>query len=304
MWARRRLRRRAARRGGPRALPRAHALQGHRAPRRRRGRGRGRGRGRAHQRLHQLRHHRLPRDAARGRARARASTCWPTRCSTRASTPPRSRARSRWCSRRSAAPTTRPHHVLADARVRDGVPRAPLPRADPRLAARACLLHARAGARLLRALVRGGELRRWCWPATSAPRTPSSRVAAPSPARAAAARAARGRRSRRSTACARRSCGAPSSAPASSCAGRRSPFAHPDAPLLDLLAFILGEGESSRLVQRVKDRERLGDRLDAVVLDAPRPRPLRRLRRPRDGAARPRSSRPWRARSRRCGTSR
>jgi zinc protease len=41
------------------------------------------------------------------------------------------------------------------------------------------------------------------------------------------------------------------------------PFAHPDAPLLDLLAFILGEGESSRLARRVKDRERLGDRLDA-----------------------------------------
>lgn len=41
------------------------------------------------------------------------------------------------------------------------------------------------------------------------------------------------------------------------------PFAHPDAPLLDLLAFVLGEGESSRLVQRVKERERLGDRLDA-----------------------------------------
>jgi len=42
------------------------------------------------------------------------------------------------------------------------------------------------------------------------------------------------------------------------------PFAHPDAPLLDLLAFILGEGESSRLARRVKDRERLGDRLDAA----------------------------------------
>lgn len=41
------------------------------------------------------------------------------------------------------------------------------------------------------------------------------------------------------------------------------PFSHPDAPLLDLLAFILGEGDSSRLVQRVKERERLGDRVDA-----------------------------------------
>jgi zinc protease len=41
-------------------------------------------------------------------------------------------------------------------------------------------------------------------------------------------------------------------------------FSHPDAPHLDLLAFILGEGESSRLARRVKDRERLGDRLDAA----------------------------------------
>jgi zinc protease len=41
-------------------------------------------------------------------------------------------------------------------------------------------------------------------------------------------------------------------------------FAHPDAPLLDLLAFVLGEGESSRLARQVKDRARLGDRLDAA----------------------------------------
>lgn len=41
------------------------------------------------------------------------------------------------------------------------------------------------------------------------------------------------------------------------------PFSHPDAPFLDLLAFVLGEGESSRLARRVKDRARLGDRLDA-----------------------------------------
>jgi zinc protease len=41
-------------------------------------------------------------------------------------------------------------------------------------------------------------------------------------------------------------------------------FAHPDAPLLDLLAFVLGEGESSRLARRVKDRLRIGDRLDAA----------------------------------------
>ena len=40
-------------------------------------------------------------------------------------------------------------------------------------------------------------------------------------------------------------------------------FRHPDAPLLDLLAFILGEGESSRLVQRVKEEFGLVDRIDA-----------------------------------------
>ncbi|MDH3687295.1 MAG: insulinase family protein [Myxococcales bacterium] len=41
------------------------------------------------------------------------------------------------------------------------------------------------------------------------------------------------------------------------------PFRHPDAPLLDLLAFVLGEGDSSRLYQRVKESERLSDRIDA-----------------------------------------
>jgi zinc protease len=41
------------------------------------------------------------------------------------------------------------------------------------------------------------------------------------------------------------------------------PFAHPDAPLLDLLAFVLGEGESSRLAERVKERARLADRVEA-----------------------------------------
>ena len=38
---------------------------------------------------------------------------------------------------------------------------------------------------------------------------------------------------------------------------------HLDAPYLDLLGFILGEGESSRLVQRVKERDALADRIDA-----------------------------------------
>ena len=38
---------------------------------------------------------------------------------------------------------------------------------------------------------------------------------------------------------------------------------HPDAALLDLLAFVLGCGESSRLVQRVKERDELVDRIDA-----------------------------------------
>jgi zinc protease len=40
-------------------------------------------------------------------------------------------------------------------------------------------------------------------------------------------------------------------------------FCDPDAPLLDLLAFVLGEGESSRLVRRVKEQAGLADRVDA-----------------------------------------
>lgn len=40
-------------------------------------------------------------------------------------------------------------------------------------------------------------------------------------------------------------------------------FAHPDAPLLDLLGFVLGGGESSRLVQHVKEHAGLVDRIDA-----------------------------------------
>jgi zinc protease len=40
-------------------------------------------------------------------------------------------------------------------------------------------------------------------------------------------------------------------------------FRHADAPILDLLAFILGEGESCRLVQRVKEEFGLVDRIDA-----------------------------------------
>ena len=40
-------------------------------------------------------------------------------------------------------------------------------------------------------------------------------------------------------------------------------LAHPDAALLDLLAFVLGCGESSRLAQRVKEQEELVDRIDA-----------------------------------------
>jgi zinc protease len=41
------------------------------------------------------------------------------------------------------------------------------------------------------------------------------------------------------------------------------PLRHPDTPLLDLLAFVLGEGDSSRLYQRVKEAGRLSDRIDA-----------------------------------------
>lgn len=40
-------------------------------------------------------------------------------------------------------------------------------------------------------------------------------------------------------------------------------FAHADAPFLDLLAYVLGGGESSRLVQNVKEHAGLADRIDA-----------------------------------------
>jgi len=40
-------------------------------------------------------------------------------------------------------------------------------------------------------------------------------------------------------------------------------LAHPDTPYLDLLAFVLGEGESSRLVRRVKERAGVVDGVDA-----------------------------------------
>jgi zinc protease len=40
-------------------------------------------------------------------------------------------------------------------------------------------------------------------------------------------------------------------------------LAHPDTPYLDLLAFVLGEGDSSRLVRRVKEGAGLVDRIDA-----------------------------------------
>ena len=41
------------------------------------------------------------------------------------------------------------------------------------------------------------------------------------------------------------------------------PFRHADAPLLDLLAFVLGSGDSSRLERRVKEELGLADRIDA-----------------------------------------
>jgi zinc protease len=44
---------------------------------------------------------------------------------------------------------------------------------------------------------------------------------------------------------------------------RTLPLGHPDAPALDLLAFVLGEGESSRLVRRVQEDEGLVDRIEA-----------------------------------------
>ncbi len=41
------------------------------------------------------------------------------------------------------------------------------------------------------------------------------------------------------------------------------PLAHTDTPYLDLLAFILGQGDSSRLVCRVQEREALADHIEA-----------------------------------------
>ncbi|HKJ24542.1 MAG TPA: pitrilysin family protein, partial [Myxococcota bacterium] len=40
-------------------------------------------------------------------------------------------------------------------------------------------------------------------------------------------------------------------------------LAHADTPYLDLLGFVLGEGDSSRLVRSVKERQGLADRIDA-----------------------------------------
>jgi len=41
------------------------------------------------------------------------------------------------------------------------------------------------------------------------------------------------------------------------------PLGHPDAAPLDLLAFVLGEGDSSRLVRRIQEESALADRIDA-----------------------------------------
>jgi zinc protease len=40
-------------------------------------------------------------------------------------------------------------------------------------------------------------------------------------------------------------------------------LSHPDAPLLDLLAYLLGNGDSSRLVRRLRERDGLVERVDA-----------------------------------------
>lgn len=47
------------------------------------------------------------------------------------------------------------------------------------------------------------------------------------------------------------------------CSWPAVPLRHPDSPLLDLLAFILGGGESARLPRRVKEELGLADRVDA-----------------------------------------
>ncbi|MDD9853679.1 MAG: pitrilysin family protein [Deltaproteobacteria bacterium] len=47
------------------------------------------------------------------------------------------------------------------------------------------------------------------------------------------------------------------------CSWPAVPLRHPDSPLLDMLAFILGGGESARLLRRVKEELGLADRVDA-----------------------------------------
>ncbi len=81
-------------------------------------------------------------------------------------------------------------------------------------------------------------------------------------------------------------------------------LAHPDTPHLDLLAFVLGEGESCRLVRRVKERDGAVDGIDCscyTPLDAGMFGVVRRSRRrTRARRARRRS----RARSTRCAARR
>ena len=165
-------------------------------------------------------------------------------------------------------------------RLRARVPRAPVPRADPRHAgerarpstARACARfferwyapeepHRRGGRRLRR----GAAAR--------------ARCARPSPA----ARASRARRARASRAAAarpaqRRCCARPFERASLELAWPAVALAHPDAPLLDLLAFVLGGGESSRLVRRVKER-------DAARSTASTPRAARRSTRASSASA-------------------
>jgi zinc protease len=193
---------------------------------------------------------------------ASASTCWRTWCAARCSTRTSWRREIEVVLEEIRRSDDSPPHVLRRGAVRRRLPGASLPLADPRLAGERRQLRPRAGARLLPPLVRArqpgggrvrglrgrravgggaGAVRRGLAPAGARRARPAEPLQdAP---RAALLRALRARLLR-----------------------DRWPavaLAHPDTPYLDLLAFVLGEGESSRLVRRVKEAEGLVDRVDA-----------------------------------------
>ena len=156
------------------------------------------------------------------------------------------------------APRARP---TPSSRRRSG----PIPTAPPILgrAENVACFDSRAGARDSSSAGTRRRISPWCSRGTSEATPRSSSWRARSRMCGAAAHAATGLPSRPRTVYGRRCLRRPFERTCLELCWPVVPFAHPDAPLLDLLGFILGEGESSRLVQRVKERERLGDRLDA-----------------------------------------